>query len=300
MKIVKPTPMAVEKLVSSSVPEDDAPAWVSTASYSLGSEVVHKNRVWEALTEVPAGVEPGNETVTVESPAKWLNREATNRWKMFDDKVGTQTKSPEVIEISVVPGEVVNAIALFNVDAKAVTVSVVDSYEGEVYRKRVDLVDTGSDDWYSWFFDPMVRGREVVLLDLPAYGTAQIVVEVENPSDDAAVGHFVVGKQADIGVAQYGSSVGISDFSRKDRDEFGNPILIPRAFSKRAEFDVWLETWRVSAVQKLLASVRSQPTVWIGEESLEETIIFGFYRDFDIVISGPEVSDATITVEGLV
>lgn len=300
MKIVKPTPMAVEKLVSSSVPEDDAPAWVSTASYSLGSEVVHKNRVWEALTEVPAGVEPGNETVTVESPAKWLNREATNRWKMFDDKVGSQTKGQGIIEVSIVPGEVVNAIALFNVDARSVTVRMIDSYEGEVYRRTVILVDTGADDWYGWFFDPMPKRRELVLLDLPAYGTATIIVEIENLVGEAAVGHFVLGTQSDIGVAQYGTSVGITDFSRKERDDYGNPILIRRAFSKRAEFDVWLETRRVSAIQRLLASLRSEPTVWIGEQKFEETIIFGFYRDFDITISGPTVSDATITVEGMV
>lgn len=36
-----------------------------------------------------------------------------------------------------------------------------------------------------------------------------------------------------------------------------------------------------------------------GAEGYESTVLFGYYRDFSISISGPSVSDATITVEGL-
>lgn len=139
-----------------------------------------------------------------------------------------------------------------------------------------------------------------MLLDLPAYGTAQLSVTVDNAGDPAACGHLVTGTQADLGVALYGTSVGITDYSRKDTDEFGNALVVERAYSKRAEFDLRLDTARVGAIQRLLASIRARPVVWIGEPSYEATVLFGFFKDFTLSISGPSLSDGTLTVEGLV
>ncbi|CAB5555439.1 Uncharacterised protein [Pseudomonas putida] len=53
-------------------------------------------------------------------------------------------------------------------------------------------------------------------------------------------------------------------------------------------------------MRRLLAELRATPVVWIGEESYEATILFGFYKDFQIVFSGPTVSDCSITVEGVI
>jgi len=89
-------------------------------------------------------------------------------------------------------------------------------------------------------------------------------------------------------------------YSRKDTDDFGNFFIVERAYSKRAEFDLRLDTARVATVQRLLASLRTRPVVWIGEASYEATLVFGFFKDFSISISGPSISDGTLTVEGLV
>jgi hypothetical protein len=56
----------------------------------------------------------------------------------------------------------------------------------------------------------------------------------------------------------------------------------------------------VSAVQKLLADIRTTPTVFIGEDDKPETVVYGFYKQFNIVISTPSISDCSIEVEGLV
>ena len=116
----------------------------------------------------------------------------------------------------------------------------------------------------------------------------------------AAAGHFVVGAVKQLGTALYGTSVGINDYSRKTTDDFGNTVVIQRSFSNRAEFDVALDTSEVARVRRLLAELRATPVVWIGEETYEATILFGFYKDFQIVFSGPTVSDCSITVEGVI
>ncbi|HFL2185791.1 TPA: hypothetical protein ACG3DQ_000770 [Pseudomonas putida] len=107
-------------------------------------------------------------------------------------------------------------------------------------------------------------------------------------------------KAAVLGEALYGTSVGITDYSRKERDTFGNMGIVERGYSKRADFDVIVQTSTVSQVQRLLSKYRAKPLVWIGEASFQSTILYGYYKEFNLVISGPTVSDCSISVEGLI
>lgn len=296
MRIIKPLDMTEGKLLSSSVPENDRPAWVSTTDYAVGAEVTRGHRIWEALI-ANKGVDPLTQSVV--SPT-WLDTGATNRWRMFDDKVGSVTEAQQSITVTIRPGEVVNSLGMFNLLARSVTVGMVDPIDGSVYSRKVEMVNTGVEDWYDYFLTPFERSTDFVITEVPSYGTADLQITIENPGAQVLVGHIALGTLFDLGVAQYGTSVGITDYSRKERDEFGEPIIVERAFSKRAEFDVAVETKRVSRLQRVLASIRAKPVVWIGERSIEATVLFGFFKDFNISISGPEYSDATITVEGLV
>jgi hypothetical protein len=94
--------------------------------------------------------------------------------------------------------------------------------------------------------------------------------------------------------------VNILDFSRKDRDTFGNAILIRRAYADRVTYDAKVLTARAAYVRRALASVRAVPTVYIGSDARAETVVFGFFRDFTITLSGPNVSDCSLEVEGLI
>jgi hypothetical protein len=296
MQIIKPIDITEAVLVASNVPEDDYPPWDSTTSYLLGNRCLRNRRIYEALV-AHSGIDPAGPAT---NPATWLDLGMDNRWRMFDDKVGTQTRQTGGIAVTLQPNAVINALALFNLQGSTVTVTMTDPVEGEVYRRTLSLVDAGVSNWYDWFFAPIGRHTDLVLLDLPAYGTAQLGVSVDNAGDPAACGHLVVGTQVELGVALYGTGVGITDYSRKDTDDFGNFTIVERAYSKRAEFDLRLDTARVAAVQRLLASLRTRPVVWIGEASYEATLVFGFFKDFSISISGPSISDGTLTVEGLV
>ena len=300
MRLIKPVEITPAKLISSNVPETDYPAWLVSATYALGDRVLLNHHIYEALAAVTAGVKPGEEVVDKDHPAKWQDRGMDNRWRMFDSKVESLTTNPGTIEVTIRPGAVVNSLALFNLQGRSVTVSMVDPVEGEVYRKEVSLVDAAVTNWYDWFFEPVGRRTDLVVLDMPAYGSANVVVTIDAGAEVAAAGHLVIGAVKQIGTALYGSSVGINDYSRKSTDEFGNSVVIQRSFSNRAEFDVALDTSEVTKVRRLLADLRATPVVWIGEESYEATILFGFYKDFQIVFSGPTVSDCSITVEGVI
>jgi len=295
MRIIRPVEITTAILTSSNVPETDYAAWSAATAYAVGDKVLYNHRNYEAL----AAHTGANPETDASDPPKWLDLGANNRWRMFDDKVGSLTEQTGSIAVELQPGAVINSVALFNLLGRSATVTLTDPSEGIVYQRTVSLVDAGVSNWYEWFFSPVGRQTDFVLLDLPAYGGASLSVTVENNTETAACGHLVMGRQADIGVALYGTSVGITDYSRKEVDPFGNAMVVERAFSKRAEFDVAVDTPRVSVVQRLLAAIRSRPVVWIGAQGYESTVLFGYYRDFQISISGPTVSDATITVEGL-
>lgn len=295
MRIIKPVEVTPAILTSSNVPETDYAAWSAATAYAVGDKAMYNHRNYEALV-AHTGANPETDT---SDPPKWLDMGANNRWRMFDDEVGSLTEQAGSIAVELQPGAAINSIALFNLLGRSATVTLADPVDGIVYQRVVSLVDAGVSNWYDYFFAPIGRKTDFVLLDLPAYWAATLSVTVDNASETAACGHLVMGHQAEIGVALYGSGVGITDYSRKETDAFGNALVVERAFSKRAEFDVAVDTPRVSAVQRLLAAIRSRPVVWIGAQGYESTVLFGYYRDFQISISGPTVSDATITVEGL-
>lgn len=303
MKVVKPVPVMDTNLVSSNVPENDYAAWSSTTAYpTIGTRVVWKHRIWESTASVPAGVEPGNEVVDKDNPAKWADQGATNRWRMFDDKVESLTVNPGSIEVRVRPGSLVNGLALLNLSGRSVRVRMVDPVDGVVYDKTRTLVDAGVTNWYDWFFMPIDVVTDQTFLDLPPYGTADIYITIEAGSGNAEVGHVTMGYQIELGTALYGSSVGIIDYSTKSTDQFGNTTVTRRAYSNRADFDMWFDTKSVSRMRRTLAELRAVPVLWVGveEDGYEATTLFGYYKDFTMVYSGPEVSEGSITVEAII
>lgn len=229
----------------------------------------------------------------------WVKVGKVNRFAMFDGLIDHATQSATGILVSfAATGFVANGLALFGVSGDSVTVTVTDPIDGEVYNRTIDLVDnSGVASWSDYFFSPITFVRDVVLTDLPLYGSAIIEVAIAGV---ASCGEMIIGAVTDIGITNYGTAIGILDFSRKDRDIFGNAILIQRTFASRVSYQAKVFTAQIAAVVRTLAERRAVPTVFIGSELHPETIVYGFFRDFGIVLSGPNVSDCTIEVEGLI
>lgn len=283
-------------LINTNVPEDDYDVWAA-GSFDEGDRVLFEHKVYEALSTTTAQPDVG----AVADPPSWLCVGVANRWKMFDEIISTQTTNPAIISVTIDPGAIVNALALFGLSGSEVTVTMNDSVEGVVFNETRPLQDnTAVTNWYGYFFEEIVQIEEAVFLDLPSYGTATVDISIVAGSETAKCGELVLGKQRELGVANFGTSVGIQSYSVKTTDDFGNTVITPRAFAKRADYDVSIDTNKIAGVQKLLASIRDVPIVYIGDEDRPETIVYGFYRNFDIVLSTPSISDCSLEVEGLV
>jgi hypothetical protein len=296
MIIVQPVPVTSAMVTASNVAITET-LWTA-GTYTLGQERYVGTRLYKVIVASTTA----NPTVGVTAtPPSWQDIGAINRFKMFDQVVNTQTTRTGLIDVSILPGTIINALAMFDLNGVSTTITMTDPIEGVVFNETKSLQDnTIIIDWYSYFFESITTVSDVVFLGLPAYGGATTRIQVNAGAGTAAIGEVVIGKQRNLGVSNFGTSVSILDYSRKETDQFGNTVVETRPFSKRADFDVTVETGAVAAVQKALADIRTTPTVFIGDEDRAETIVYGFYRGFNIVISTPSISDCSIEVEGLI
>lgn len=303
MKIVPPltiatgTPGSGTILTTTNVLEDDATLW-SAGTIALGQQRIYNHRLYEVIANPSTTDQP--DIGAAKGTPTWLDLGPTNRWKMFDGSVGSQTTRTGTIVVTLTPGQVFNGIALFKMAGTTLTVTVTDPTDGLVYSNTIPLQDnTAIVDWYSYFFEPIEQLEDVALLDLPNYGSAVLSVTIDAGVGTAKCGELLVGRQRMIGETVYGSGVGIQDYSVKSEDGFGGYEITERAFAKRADFDVRIDTPTVSAAQKYLASIRATPAVFVGVDGREETVLLGFYKSFSIILSNPSKSDCSIEVEGL-
>ena len=297
MIIIQPVPITAAMLTASNVPETDAPAWTA-GTYTLGQQRIYDHRVYEVII---ASTTARPDIGAVATPPSWLDLGATNRFKMFDEIISTQTVFAAEIDVDITPAAVVNSAAFFGMLGSSITLTMTDPTDGVVYTETRSLQDnTLIIDWYPYFFEEIAYLPDTVFLNLPAYGSATLTAVIDGGAGNAKVGEVVIGKQRRIGVTNFGSSVSILDYSIKSTDDFGNTIIVQRAYSKRADYDVTVDTLSVAAVQKALADIRTTPTVFVGDENRPETVVYGFYKQFNIVLSTPSISDCSIEVEGLV
>lgn len=264
---------------------------------ATGDTYIYQQKVYEALSDNQDRPDMGS----LLDPPTWVSLGAINPLRLADGQVGTFTEVSGPLEIVFSNVDIVDGIALFNLLAQTVLIELVDETEGVVFSTReISLVDnTGVTDWYQYFYSPVTNKKDFVFTGLPPYRGADVRVVLTDVSGVLQVGEIALGPIRNLGDTQFGTSVGILDFSRKDRDTFGNFIITERRFSKRANYDISLRTNQIAFAQQLLARLRATPAVFIGAESQPETIIYGFYRSFDIVLSGVKFSECTIEVEGL-
>ena len=299
LKVIPPLTITDSRLTSSNVAETDYAAWSSATTYSLGQRVivVSTHKVYESLQNSNLNKDP-----TLASNATWwIEVSPTNRWKMFDTSNSTQTTNANTIVVNLTLGKVVNAVALLNVVGTSIRVKVTDPLDGVVYDNTVSLNNNGNiNNWYNYFFDPIKRKKNVILTDVPSYGTASFEITITNTGSDAKCGVCVLGAVNYIGEGiELGTSVGIQDYSRKEKNDFGDYVLVQRSYSKRARFSMAVLNEQIDALQELLVDLRTTPCVWIGDDRYESTMIYGFYKDFDIVIAYHLVSDCNLEIEGL-
>jgi len=294
MKIIKPTTLTGAMLISSNVPETDFAAWNSATAYTLGAKVIRTSthRIYQRLVAGTTATAPESDTVN------WQDIGPTNRWSMFDSEVSTATKQATSIAVTVAPGRS-SGLALIGLQGSDASVSVYDTDSATVvYTAAVSLDAAIVSDWYQYTFSPFRQQTEWVLSDLPPY-SAQITVTVNGTA--AACGALVFGEVYELGGTLMGPRLGISDYSKKETDEFGTVTFIKRAYARRLTVDVMLTLAELASAQRLLSDLRATPAVYIPANGADYApiVVYGWYRDFGITIAYATRCLCSLELEGL-
>jgi len=269
LQLLQPVTIVGGALVASTVPENDYPEWAAGTTYPLGARVIKAatHRIYESGAIGNVGNDPAG------TSGKWQDIGPTNRWAMFDQALGSTTEAPGQITVSVAPGAA-NAVALL--DVKAATVRVVT---------------TG----YDRTLVPNASGT-VTFLDLP--GTDGQITAVITGPDTVEVGTLLVGKLVGLGSTTEDAKAGITDFSRKEADEFGEIQIVERAWAKRMTLPAKIRRDAIDLVAGRIAAVRAKPSLWIGKEGMETLTVYGFFKDFSIAVD-TTICTLSLSIEGL-
>lgn len=266
--LIQPADVTNAALASSSVPETDYPQWSAGTTYPAGARVIltAAHRVYESLLAGNAGAAPAI------SPDKWLDIGPTNRWAMFDQALGTATTTTGNLVVKLNTSGA-DAVALLDVTGATVRV------QGSGYDRSA----------------PAGPGA-VTFLGIPA-NAGQLTVTVSG-SGQVSVGTLLIGRHMPLGVTEASPSSSITDFSRKQPDEFGEVTVVERAWSKRMTARALIRTDAVDMVANRIATVRARPSLWIGKAGRDSLTVYGFWKDFSIEV-GETVSKLSLTIEGL-
>jgi hypothetical protein len=219
---------------------------------------------------------------------------------MFRDGQDSYSDRLDNIDVTLVFPSAVTTVAVLGVQGAEVQVTMTDSVEGIVYDETISLVDIGVSSHWEWHFLPTDFDDTAVFDGLPPYPGADIDIVVRGitSSDEIRVGRVVAGISRELGVTNYGTSIGALEYSTKERDGFGNLVIVPRRTVRLVDYDVLVNSQDVDRVVRTLESLSAKPTLYIGDDTYSSTVVFGLYRDYTQGLDDPKGSDLTIQVEG--
>jgi hypothetical protein len=232
----------------------------------------------------------GNTGKALTDTAWWLPLGATNRWKMFDKSVSSQTSAPDMVTVTIMPGELHNTLTLLNVSGSSVTVSQADSG----YTRTRSLVSHDVLSWYDFYYQEPLWIGDVVFDDIPPYITSPLTVTANSPGNLAAFGGFFVGKAKVIGGTNWGLTAGILSYSTSETDKFGNTNLVKRDSAKKMNFEVSIQRGYEDEVYRFMKAAENVEMVAIASDQYALTLSYGYLGQWEVPLS---IDGKTMPVE---
>lgn len=271
----------------------------TAGTYSLGDQAIYNHIVYEVVATTTTD---RPDVGAAKSVPEWIQVKYSNKWSVCDRVISAPALADDSISYTVNSGQLINSAAGFGlVNVDAVNVTVNDPLEGLVYDNDVDMLDLSNVvDYYTWFFEPLSKNKQFLLVDLPAYPDATVTITATG-TGQIGIGELAVGQQRELGVTQHGSGVQLLNYTDRSTDEFGSllPIKIRRK-AKLVDFVVKIEKNRTNYVLNTLQDFGDYPCVFYGVSTSDDpTLVYGLYLDTNINFETFSLYDLTVQVRGL-
>lgn len=282
MRIIEPYQVTPAMMVASNVPETEYSAWAPGSTYAMGARVVHAHGVWES---VQAG-NTGHDPTTDANSTWWVRLGATNRWRAFDNRLGGKVVGGATITYSIVLPRSLNAMAFFGLVASSIRVRVTAPGSAVVLDRTIELVNRPLiANFWEYVYSPFEFRPDLILTELllPSGSTVEITITA---GAIAEVAEIILGNDLAIGTTLTDTSLGIVDYSKKERDAWGGIYLVPRPATKTVRFRFCCPTDSAARVQKIIERVTSKLCIFYavdGEDPFGATVA-GILRDYDLTL----------------
>lgn len=229
-----------------------------------------------------------------------VSSNGTNPSNMFNNTVSEKTTSDNDLVVVLTPG-LIGAIGFAGLKGNSITIVGMFGAE-EIFNFESTLSDVEITNWFDYFFEPFSQIEDIFVDGIPPYGGAEYTITIEGPNSACGVCGF--GMFREFGTVEQGASVSIMDYSTKETDEITGVVTFDEGpFSRKISFDIFAQNSEMNKLQQVLRSVRAKPTFWsMADDTNFKGVfsIFGFYRDFSIVVSYSDYFLCSIEIEGLV
>lgn len=295
--VLNPLTVTPAMLTATDVTENDYPAIANSHVYALGDRVISTttHKIYECIL---AYTSAGSAVTPDADPTHWTEVSATNRWKPFDTSNSTQVQKATSFYYELTPAIPCTAVAVLNAGASTVRWRVTDATAGVVYDKTWNLFGSITEpSWWNVFFERRQYKTQQVAFDLPSYKDAVYRVDVAGAL--ASAGAILIGQGLSFGMGiTQGVKLGIQSYSRIATDDFGETVFVKRLSARKFDIVVPIENKNLDAVYTLLSQLDAVPCVWSGPR-YDAMTIFGFYKDFQVLIAYTNYSEVSLSVQGL-
>ena len=321
MFIIQPVDNIFDRFVSSNVVTDDAVEYSATTTYKTGDicKVTAEGTVYKCIadsvtlneTSVPIlGIYPPNYLVSDDATYPWMELRAINYMAMFDAYTNTQTQSDsgvDFIEVVLSAGSC-DSLALFNLTAKQVTVSLYDNQNNLISQETQDtysIVSTLDD----YFFTEVAYKKNIVFnFGLGIGGTVKI--KISNDGSTAKCGMVILGKKIYLGATKDEVELPITDYSTYKTDTLGRTKLAVGFYADICNFTLYLIEKRSGRpfwnVRDILISLRGKTSVWCVDntdktwETNPSLMVCGYFTDLNPVFRSGGCPTCDIKLTGVV
>ena len=253
----------------------------------------YKKYIYKSITDLNTANIP-SATVGVH----WSILGSVNLYRCLDDKTNNKTSALDGFSIRV---KTLRSDSLYLIGLRASNV-IIDKYVNSALNSTEDsgeLIYKDSASWSEYFFNEF-NYKDSLYSPIPLGLNNELNITINHPNNIARLGRLVVGRSFYIGKVVWGAEVGILDFSRIARDEiFGDVELMQGNFAKRADIEVKVATPRADKVKQFLTANRGKE-ILLDAGEFDSLKIYGFIRDFGVVLENPKTTTLNIKFEGLI
>jgi len=293
MKIMTPTNIVItDSNVAGSIYSD----WNSATAYAINNSVYLPSTKgeYQALT-VNTNKQPDL------NPTDWKFLGTTNKYKMFDQFLNTQTvNSGSIVVDLVVYGA--NGIYLGNLDAISVEIDIIDNSTLDVIESALFTMYRDVSNWQDYYFGNWIDDTKDSIMYERTTLTQNIsaLITIDNGLNDAKCGIYASGTIKEVGQTRFDAKVGALDYSSVAVDSSTGATYLNRGnYAKTLSLDIFTHTQTANYVFKTLSDARGTPLVFIGGV-YDLLSVYGYIQKYEELVRGPVETAITVDVIGLI